>query len=140
MSCNADRCSSINKIDDTVASGVSYSFFARILELGFVDNGGGGNGGSSGGDSGGSGEGDDGGSGGGGGGSGSAVSLLVLLLGVTATGLILLRFELDLMPKKKRRPGKQLQPQLTMMMLYRQCQYREGGKKTYGALLMTALL
>lgn len=45
------------------------------------------------------------------------MSLLVLLLGVTATGLVLLRFELDLMPKKKHRPGKQLQLQFSMMML-----------------------
>lgn len=40
-------------------------------------------------------------------GSGGAISLLVLLLGLTATGLILLRFELDQMPKKKRKAGKQ---------------------------------
>ena len=33
------------------------------------------------------------------------MSLLVLLLGLTATGLILLRFELDQMPKWKRKPG-----------------------------------
>ena len=98
---------------------MSHSSCKNFLELGCVGNGGGGNGGSSGGDSGGSGEGDDGGSGGGG---GSAVSLLVLLLGVTATGLILLRFELDLMPKKKRRPGKHLQPHLIVRTLYRQCQ------------------
>ena len=33
------------------------------------------------------------------------MSLLVLLLGLTATGLILLRFELDRMPKRKRKQG-----------------------------------
>jgi len=33
------------------------------------------------------------------------VSLVVLLLGLTATGLILLRFELGQMPKRKRKQG-----------------------------------
>lgn len=33
------------------------------------------------------------------------MSLLVLLLGLTATGLILLRFELGQMPKRKRKQG-----------------------------------
>lgn len=42
-----------------------------------------------------------------GGGSGSAVSLLVLLLGLAATGIILLRFEVDQMPKRRRKSGKQ---------------------------------
>ena len=37
------------------------------------------------------------------------MSLLVLLLGLTATGLILLRFELGQMPKRKRKQGTCLQ-------------------------------
>ena len=78
-----------------------------------VIGGNGGGSGNSGGDSGGSSEGGDGGSGGG---SGSAVSLLVLMLGLTATGLILLRFELDLMPKKRR--GKQPQPHYASLLLH----------------------
>ena len=36
------------------------------------------------------------------------MSLLVLLLGLTATGLILLRFELGQMPKRKRKQGTRL--------------------------------
>ncbi|KAL0044094.1 hypothetical protein WJX82_008856 [Trebouxia sp. C0006] len=63
---------------------------------------GGGSGSSSGGGSGGGSGSNDGGDGGS---SGSAVSLLVLLLGLTATGLILLRFELGQMPKRKRKQG-----------------------------------
>ena len=67
--------------------------------------------GGSGGDSGsGGGGGGDNGSGGDGGDSGghfdgNAISLLVLMLGLTATGLILLRFELGLMPKAAHKPG-----------------------------------
>ena len=33
------------------------------------------------------------------------MSLVVLLLGLAATGLILLRFELGQMPKRKHKPG-----------------------------------
>ena len=64
-------------------------------------SGGGGNSGGGGGNSGG----DDGSSGDSDGhfGDGSAVSLLVLMLGLTATGLILLRFELAQMPKTHRK-------------------------------------
>lgn len=38
----------------------------------------------------------------------------MLLLGLTATGLILLRFEVEQMPKRKRKSGKQPLQQLTI--------------------------
>lgn len=70
-----------------------------IGDAGGGSSGGGGSGGSSGG-SGGAGGGDSGGHF-----DGNAVSLLVLMLGLTATGLILLRFELGQMPKTTHKPG-----------------------------------
>ena len=65
--------------------------------------GGSGNGGSGGGGSGSGSEGSE--SSSSGSSDGAAISLLVLLLGLTATGLILLKFELDQMPKRRRKAG-----------------------------------
>ena len=101
-------------VKQSIAGGSTHSRGGSLANpVGFVkgsvrcDAGGsGGSGGRGGGGrDGGSNEGAD---GGGGGGGGNAISLLVLLLGLTATGLILLRFELGQMPKKKHKAGEHL--------------------------------
>lgn len=82
---------------------------SSIACVGDGHGGDGNSGGSSGGNNGGrdsNGGGDNSGDSGGHFGDGNAISLLVLMLGLTATGLILLRFELGQMPKTTHKSGK----------------------------------
>lgn len=132
LHCKSRACkANLNQVADWDAKGHQIQCFASshavpgppmtdVLSGGDAGDGdsGAGNSGRSGGNSGG-GSGNSGGSGEGDGGDGhfsidgSAVSLLVLMLGLAAAGTVLLRFELDQMPKTSHKSGK---PELPFLL------------------------